>query len=133
MKKVINSKWFWAISVILIITNLPGFKNITGLNDSYYRFSNISGTFTTVEIPKKGYVFTKAEKPKVCNIIVNGKNFKQTDTIVYRLFAINPIKFWRWYEYVFNWRYRLPFTHWEAIKNRRGFDHIKNSKGCMEF
>lgn len=131
-----NKKWIWPIATILLITNWQGFKNITGLNDWYYRYSNISGSYTKMEDPKKGRVY---QKPPNNEFILNRPNFygcnnmPMGDTLVYRLFAINPLKFWRWGEYVFNWRYRLPYTSWEKIKKRRGFGYLKVSKGCMEF
>jgi DNA modification methylase len=36
-------------------------------------------------------------------------------------------------EYIFDWRYRLPYTDWEAIEKKRGFGYLKISKDCMEF
>ncbi|MBS1578927.1 MAG: hypothetical protein JST29_04735 [Bacteroidetes bacterium] len=130
-------KWIWIIAVTLLISNWQGFKNLSGLNDWYYRYSNISGTYTKMEIPIQGRVYTRPPKGE---FILNRPNFygcnlmPQSDTIVYRLFAINPLKFWRWGEYIFDWRYRLPYTDWEAIKKRRGFGYLKVSEvGCMEF
>ena len=127
---------FWIIITLLLITNWPAFKNVTGLNDWYYRYSNISGTFTVMEIPIQGRMF---KKPPKGEFILNRPNFygckamPQNDTVVYRLFSINPLKFWRWGEYIFDWRYRLPYTDWEAIKKKRGFGYLKISKDCMEF
>ena len=129
-------KGIWLVLVILLITNWPLFKNVTGLNDWYYRYSNISGTYTKMEIPIQG---RKYKKPPKGEFILNRPNFygckemPQSDTIVYRLFAINPLKFWRWGEYIIDWRYRLPYTHWEAIRKKRGFGYLKISKDCMEF
>lgn len=136
---MINKKyrrWIWLIGITLLIANWPAFKNVTGLNDWYYRYSNISGTYTKLEIPIQGRLY---KKPPNGEFILNRPNFlgcramPQSDTVVYRLFAINPLKFWRWGEYIFSWRYRLPYADWEAIKKRRGFDYLKISKDCMEF
>jgi hypothetical protein len=44
------------------------------------------------------------------------------DTTLYRLFKKSPYKFWRWEEYLFNWRYRLPYKNWEDIRMIRGYD-----------
>ena len=128
-------KWLWLLSIILLLTNWQGFKNFTGLNDWYYRYSNISGNVTVMENPIKGRLFKKpiAGKLPVCKLFRNGKKIEQKDTVLCRLFAINPLKFWRWGEYIFDWRYRLPYADWEAIKKRRGFDYLKISKDCMEF
>jgi len=131
-----HRRLIWLIGITLLLTNWPAFKNITGLNDWYYRYSNISGTFTTLEIPIQGRLY---KKPPNGEFILNRPNFygckamPQSDTVIYRLFAINPLKFWRWGEYIFSWRYRLPYADWEAIKKRRGFDYLKISKDCMEF
>jgi hypothetical protein len=136
MMKKKYKKWIWLVVVILLITNWPGFKNITGLNDWYYRYSNISGTFTALEVPMQGRLF---KKPPKGEFILNRPNFygcramPQGDTVVYRLFYINPLKFWRWGEYTFDWRYRLPYSNWKNIEKQRGFGYLKVSKGCMEF
>lgn len=136
MIKKKNRKWIWLVTIILLLTNWPLFKNVTGLNDWYYRYSNISGTYTKMENPIQGRMY---KRPPKGEFILNRPNFygcrvmPQSDTIVYRLFAINPLKFWRWSEYIFDWRYRLPYTNWEAIKQKRGFGYLKVSKGCMEF
>lgn len=131
-------KWIWIIAVTLLLSNWQGFKNLSGLNDWYYRYSNISGTYTVMEIPIQGRVYKEFSTKyfildksalEECKI----PHIPQSDTIVYRLFAINPLKFWRWGEYIFDWRYRLPYTDWEAIKKKRGFGYLKISKGCMEF
>lgn len=137
MIKKKNRKWLWLVAMVLLLTNWPAFKNITGINDWYYRYSNGSGTFTSLEEPKHGRMFRKYLKDA---FILNKSNTYgcvttlQSDTIVYRLFAVNPLKFWRWGEYIFDWRYhRLRYTDWEAIKKKRGFGNLKISKGCMEF
>ena len=136
MVKKKNRILIWLIVIVLLLTNWQGFKNITGLNDWYYRYSNSSGTFTASETPSKGRVF---EKPSKGEFILNRPNFydckdmPQTDTVVYRLFAINLLKFWRWGEYIFNWRYRLPYDNWELIKQKRETGYMKMYKGCKEF
>ena len=136
MIKKKNRKWIWFVAIILLITNWPLFKNLTGLNDGYYRYSNISGTYTSLEEPQIGRRYSK---PPNGEFILNRPNFygcgamPQSDTVVYRLFVINLLKFWRWGEYIFDWRYRLSYTDWEAIKKKRGFGYLKNEKGCMDF
>ena len=44
-------KALWAIVTVLLISNWPGFKNLTGINDWYYMYSNKSGKFTGIETP----------------------------------------------------------------------------------
>lgn len=48
-----------------------------------------------------------------------------TDTILYRLNRNNPIKFWRYADYIFKKKYQLPYQSWEEIEARRGYiDHL---------
>ncbi len=136
MTKKKYGKWIWLVAIIILLTNWQGCKNITGLNNWYYKYSNISGTYTSSETPKKGRVY---KRPPGGKFILNRPNFygckdmPQSDTIVYRLFDINPLKFWRWGEYIFNWRYRLPYANWELIKQKRETGSLKNYKGCKQF
>ena len=65
---------FWIIITLLLITNWPAFKNVTGLNDWYYRYSNISGTFTVMEIPIQGRMFKKPPKGEVTFIYKYSKS-----------------------------------------------------------
>ncbi len=134
-EKKINNL-LWIILPVILITNWQGFKNITGINDWYYLYSNQSGTFTAFEEPKFERNFKKPENgfftlnspyPYTCDSIPKG------DTIVYRLFAINPLKFWRWGEFLFNWRYRLPYTNWEKVESRRGYGILKFQRTCQMF
>ena len=119
---------------LVLVSNWPLVKNVTGLNDGYYRYSNESGTYTAMESPIENIMY---QKPPGGKWIVNPNNCSTNtpagDTILYRVFAINPLKFWRWGEYLFDWRYRLPYENWKIIEKRRGFGPLKVSKGCMVF
>jgi len=136
-------KLFWIIFAIVLFTNWPLFQNITGLNRWYYMYSNQSGTYTKMEVPIQGRLYRKPPGGKFIlnrpEYFLNRSNYygcnlmPQSDTVVYRLFAINPLKFCRWGEYIFDWRYRLPYADWETIKKKRGFEELKVSYGCMEF
>jgi len=136
MIKKKNKKWIWLGAIVILFTNWPAFKNITGLNDWYYMYSNKSGSFTGIENPIEGRLF---RKPPGGKFIINSPNQYQcntipySDTIVYRLFTINPIKFWRWGEYIFDWRYRLPYSNWNEIEKKRGFGRLSVSQNCMAF
>ena len=112
--------------------NITGIKEITGLNNWYYMYGNYQGTYTSLEIPSQGRMFNRVVRS--CNY----ERFREkypgsTDTIVYRMFDINPLKFWRWYEYIVDWRYTLPYERWEDVKQRRGFDKLRYSNGLAEF
>lgn len=124
------------VLAFILVANWPLVKNVTGLNDGYYRYSNQSGTYTALETPIQNRMY---KKPPGGRWIINAPNWysckamPQTDTVVYRLFKINPLKFWRWGEYIFDWRYRMPYENWEEIEKRRGFGPLKVSKDCMVF
>ena len=135
MKNRKSKIWIFSIFATLLITNSQLFKNLTGLNDWYYLYSNISGNITVMENPRKGRIFRKPKSGilPICKNVNKANELPHSDTIIHRLFYINPLKFWRWGEYIFNWRYRLPYTDWEVIEKRRGFGYLKISKGCMEF
>lgn len=125
-------KIFTALAILF--TNWSGFKEISGINNNYYRYSNLSGTITKSETLWQGRVINK----KTAFGKADWSNFKSqypgsTDTLTYRLFKINPLKFWRWGEYIFNWRYRLPYADWEAIKRRRGYGELSNVKRFQSF
>lgn len=131
-----NRKWIWLVAMIFLLTNWPLFKNITGLNQDYYRYSNISGTYTRIENQLQGRMY---KRPPKGEFILNRPNFygcndmPASDTVVYRLFAINPLKFWRWSEYIFDWRYRLPYKNWGTIKKNREILYPNIYKGCRVF
>jgi hypothetical protein len=113
------------VALALIISNLPFVKEIFGINEDYYSYSNLSGTLTFQEIFWQGRVMRKSN-------VINTRNrdwtrFQQlnpknaNDTIIYRHFKINPLKFWRWYEYAFDWRYKMPYVNWEDVVKVRGY------------
>jgi hypothetical protein len=141
IKKKTLRKILWPFWVTILITNWQGFKNLTGINDWYYMYSNKSGTLTNLEEPRWAYVFPKPKENQIYPYpLIAGpldcreKGFiPKNDTIICRTFAINPLKFWRWGEYLFNWRYKLPYTNWDKVQQKRGFGILKVSKDCMQF
>ena len=118
--------------ILLCIINVTGVKEITAINRDYYKYSNYGGTYTIYEIPSQGRTFNGVVK--TCSFPQFLQKYPGThDTIVYRLFKINPLKFWRWYEYIFDWRYSLPYESWEAVVKRRGYGALHYSHGFQEF
>ena len=119
---------------IILFSNWSGFKEITAINKGYYRYSNLSGSMTTYEILSQDRLLAKESAfGKGDWSMLKSKYPGTTDTLTYRLFKINPLKFWRWYEYIFNWRYKLPYTDWDQIKKRRGYGNLKYANGLQEF
>ena len=128
-----KKKVLWIIGLILF-SNWPAFKNTVGLNNGYYKYSNESGTYTALETPIQNRMY---QKPPGGKWIVNPNNCSTNtpagDTILYRVFAINPLKFWRWGEYLFDRRYSLPYEDWNVVEKRRGFGPLKVHTNCMAF
>lgn len=125
-------KW-WIISIILfmLISNIPPLKGVFGLvfNNDYYRYSNGDGSVTFSEFPFKGRLYNLS--------LVVPKNFVDghpdtKDTLMYRLFWKNPLYFWRWSEYFYDKRYRLPYKSWHEIRKRRGYD-LQYSEKWQDF
>ena len=73
--------------VLLLICNWPGVKNISGLNDWYYRYSNYSGTYTSLEEPRVGYVITADLSNGKFHLNYDKNNPKGTKRI--RLFIVS--------------------------------------------
>lgn len=122
--------WFVLIQTI---SNLNFFKELVGLNKAYYKYSNFRGTVTTWEIFSQCRTMEKENAYNFHKTYAFQKdNPGSTDTVLYRLFSINPLKFWTWYEYITNWRYRLPYANWKDIRKRRGYD-LKYANRLQEF
>lgn len=116
----LNKSFFIIVLLLIFISNITLFKEWLGLNDNFYKYSNADGTVTRYEIFYQGREMSK-EYPKdifkLSNFTNNYPN--STDTILYRLFKSNPLHFWRWGEYIFSWRFSLPYKNWDKIKLRR--------------
>lgn len=132
-KRQHNETFIIWVLLILVISNLTFFKELVGLNKNYYRYSNYDGTVTRHEIFSQSRTMSKYFVKNIARTkrFIN-KNPDKSDTVLFRLFEINPLKFWRWYEYLTNWRYRLPYANWKHIRKRRGYD-LKYANGLQEF
>lgn len=108
-------KWTIVILVVIIVSNIPivslfiGFFTQTKFFDeSNYDYSSGSGKFQTNELHLKG------EDPNARNrdLIKQFNPYKKghpNDTILYRNFKINVLKFWFWREYIHDNRFHLPY------------------------
>ena len=93
------------IIVLIISANYTGLKTVLG-GLPVYNYTTESNEFEGYEIPWKGLNFE--------NTIANFKKFKEenpksNDTVLYRTFKIEPLKFWYWHDYLTHDRYKLSY------------------------
>ncbi len=122
------------LSVALVISNTVTFKEISRLNHDYYKYSNGDGTVTVHEIFYQGREIEKSYPKTIFKyegFVEQYPNSK--DTTLFRLFKTNPFHFWRWAEYLYSWRFRLPYKSWEEIKLRRKPGFRVHQDGFAEF
>jgi len=79
----------------------------------WYYFTTKNGEFYFDLYEAKGRDFAMMDR-----WWINYKETKQsTDTIIYRTFKINPLKFWEWRQYLFSKKYRYPYINPDEIEN----------------
>ena len=110
--------------VFLVVSNIPPIKSLYGLfiDEGHYRFSNGNGKATWIDNQfKNDHYHLNPTVPKSFIEEFPGT----TDTIVYRTFWRNPLAFWRWGEYFYDKRYKLPYKSWNEIRKRRPTSNYK--------
>lgn len=118
-------KTLYILFIVIIFSNiLPVDKMFS--DGSYYRYSNIDGSVTFAQFKTRDFEMMKRRFESFT------KTNKNMDTIIYRLFKKNPLAFWRWGQYFFSKRYKLPFKDWDEIKAIRGRE-LKNKTGFQDF
>jgi hypothetical protein len=105
----LRSVWIGIIVfiIILLICNYTPVKWILDFGKEYH-YSTLHGEATAWEMPSKGHSFE--------NVLEGFEQYKQlnshtTDTILYRNFRRNPLHIWKWHEYLFHPRYKLPYLN----------------------
>ena len=113
-----------AVFSIIILSNIPPFKwPFTWFDHDDYRFSTNNGSFTFQEFQFKNRDFAMGRG----RFLYFKNNCRCNNTILYRLNKNNLLKFWRYGDYIFKKKYRLPYESWENIEARRGYiDHLQN-------
>jgi hypothetical protein len=112
------------IVVVLIALNTPPLKWIVGREDISY--SNATGSFTFEEMNFKGRNYD------MCLYRFNiFKDTARNDTILYRLDRINFLKFWRWSNYLSEYKYKLPYKSWQDIALKKSDTETKS--GFQDF
>lgn len=113
-----------AILGLVVASNIPPLSILMESDDCKY--SNSSGSFTFAETNFGGYDYD------LCvNRFTEYKRQFKSDTVLYRLTSIKPLRFWNFREYLFDQKYHLPYRSWESIDRIRG--PIRNKSGFQDF
>lgn len=114
---------------IIVISNIPPFSYVFTmiLDERYSRYSNNSGSFTMAEFPFKNRDYKLAQRIFASMKEDSSINLSTSDTTLYRVFKINPLRFWLWRDFFISPRYKLPYKNWNEIKKRRGENWKRNS------
>ena len=85
------------------------------IGEEWYTYSTSNQDFITQEMPDKGLSLKRVE--------LSFKNYLDehsgaVDTVLYRNFSRNPLKFWHWHEYLFHKRYNYPYMNLREIKGK---------------
>ena len=102
-----------AILSLLVIVNIPPIKWLWGIDDC--RYSTDDGAFTFVEANLNGRDLVMCNR-KFEDFKIEHPN----NSVLYRLCAINGLCFWKYGDYLFSKKYRMPYKSWEDIDRRRG-------------
>lgn len=115
-----------AVVVIILLINIPPIKYIFSLAEDgkYFRYNNNSGSFTFTEFKARDYEMMER---RLQNFMKKGNS----ETTVYRLFGKSVWRVWRWGDYFFDDRYKLPYMSWEKISRSRGELELKT--GSQDF
>ena len=109
---------------ILFLNMLPIDKLFS--DGSYYRYSNNNGSVTFIEFKARDFEMMNRWFQSYRQV------HPEADSIMYRLFKKNPLAFWRWRQYCWGKRYKLPYKSWSEIKFVRGKDP-ENKTGFQDF
>ncbi len=115
-------KTIW-ISIILIFTALSNCYSfvyivfVDGGIHKRYKFETYDGKHQFITMPEKGTDLKTMER-RFASFCEKNPHYKNTD--LYRTFGRNPLKYWRWYEFVSHPRYQYKFKKPSKIS----FDHF---------
>lgn len=103
MNKKQKSRLIIFMLVILAASNYSPFRTW-----KWYYYSSADGKFTFGEFPAKGRDLKMMERQWAQYKMEQ----QPADTNLYRSYAINPLKFWLWKDYLFHDRYKYPYKAW---------------------
>lgn len=115
-----NKSTILIIIIAIVVVNLA---MMTRNMDCSY--SNSSGSFTFEEMNFKERNF------RMCQNKMEEFKKENSDTVLYRLCPMNFLAFWNWGAYLYQKKFRLPYTSWEEIERKRG--PVRNRSGFQDF
>jgi hypothetical protein len=105
-----KKRWVYISILLVVMVLLTNYTPLKGLLDlkHVYHYSTLQGELQTAERPFKGCNYGCVEMV----LEEYKRQYPQSgDTILYRTFKRNPLIFWRWHDYVFHPRYKLPYLN----------------------
>jgi hypothetical protein len=106
MKKILNIAGIFLL-IVGISNYIPPIKGLLEFGTTY-TYTTLHGRLQPWEMPGKQPDFQGAmrrfERYKQ-------ENPQSADTILYRTFRRNPLIVWRWHDYFFHPRYKLPYLN----------------------
>lgn len=113
-------------STIIIIIIVIAVVNVAMMGRNIdCSYSNSSGSFTFEEMNFKERNFD------MCQRVLTEFKKENSDTVLYRLCSKNFLAFWNWGAYLYQKKFRLPYTSWAEIKAKRG--PVRNKSGFQDF
>ncbi|MEZ0539232.1 hypothetical protein [Fibrella arboris] len=102
--KVINGirLLFW----VILIVNLPPVCNVIQLFGNEYGYITKQGR----QFEENQFAANRYEEVFVAYIVTGQEPGYENDAPLYRTEPINPLRFWRWYDYAVHPRWRLPYN-----------------------
>lgn len=108
-----------AIFSLFIFTNLPIINKIILREidgNRHFRYSNADGSFTIIQ--DFGFKDGLIQADWVMGRFIRENKPSPGNRVLYRLYKINPLCFWRWSFYIFSSR-KFPYRSWEDIEPNR--------------
>ena len=113
-----------ALIFLIVIINIPPVKFLFGSDDCKYSNDDGSFTFEEINFNERNYEMSEYKFEEF-------KKIPSKDTILYRLCPINIFYVWKYGDYLFNKKYRLPYKPWQEIEAHR--KPVINKSGFQDF
>ncbi|WP_321319864.1 hypothetical protein [Labilibaculum sp.] len=108
--KVIRIVMILIVLVFIVLSNIFSFVYIALIEPQgiykTYQFETYDGKHEFITMPHKG---TDVATMEYRFELFQNENPEYKGTKLYRTFGRNPLKYWRWYEFVTHNRYKYPF------------------------